>query len=107
DLALTSPLNLDIVQPIRTAKRQRQATRQKSSWYSDHLAVIRVFLAARRGPREIEHHLIGFPFSCHASYILPATTVASYDGRVCSSHTRNRRRHPWSSAQVPPEKSHT
>lgn len=104
---MNSALNLDIVQSIRAAKRQCHATRQKSSWYSDHLAAIRAFLAARRGPCEIEHHFEGFPIRCRASYILPATAVTCYDGRVCRSHTRNRRRHPWPSAQVPPEKSHT
>jgi hypothetical protein len=100
-------LNLDIVQAIRAAQRQCHVTLQKSSWYSDHLASVCAFLAARRGPREIEHDLERFPFRCRASYIPPPTAATCYDGRICRSHTRNRRRHPWPSAQVPPEKSHT
>ena len=43
NLALNCALNSDIVEPLRTAKRQCHATRQKTSWYADHLAVIGVF----------------------------------------------------------------
>jgi len=85
---LNCALNLNIVQSIRAAKRQCHATRQKSSWYPDHLAAIRAFFAARRGPREIEHDLERLPVSVRAGYILPATAVTWYNGRVCCGHTR-------------------
>jgi len=106
-LALNGALNSHIVQSIRTAKRQCHATFQKSSWYSDQLPFIGDLLASRGGPSEIEHHFEGFPIRSCAGYILPATAVTGYHGRVCCSRTRNRRRHPWPSAQVPPEESRT
>ena len=101
-------LNPNIVQSIRAAKRQYHATRQKSSWYSDHLAAIRAFLAARRGPREIEHDLERLPVSVGAGYILPATAVTWYNGRLCCSHTRNwRGDFPPPPAQLLPEEACT
>ncbi len=105
---MNSALNLDIVQSIRAAKRQRHATLQKPSWYSDHLAAIRAFLAARRGPREIEHHLERLPVGVRAGYILPAPAVTWPNGGVCCSHTRTRRGDfPPPPAQLLPEQACT
>ena len=85
---MNSALNPNIVQSIRAAKRQCHATPQKSSWYSDDLAVIRAFLAARRGSREIEHDLERLPVSVRAGHILPATAITWYNGRLSCGHTR-------------------
>jgi hypothetical protein len=100
-------LNLDVVQAIRAAKRQSHATPQQPSWHFDHLAVIRAFLAARRGPREIEHHLEGFRIRYRASYILSATAATCYQGRACRSHTRKRRRYFPPLAQLAPAEQST
>ena len=102
---MSSALNPNIVQSVRTAKRQCHATRQKSSWYSDHLAAIRAFLAARRGPREIEHDLERLPVGVRAGYILLATAVTWYNGSVCCGHTRRGDFPP--SAQLLPEEACT
>jgi hypothetical protein len=101
---LNSALNPNIVQSIRTAKRQCHATRQKSSPYSDHLAVIRVFLATRRGPREIDRDLERFPIRSSVRYVLPITAVTSYVS-VCRNDTRNRRGDFPPAAQLPPEEA--
>jgi hypothetical protein len=75
--------------------------------YSPLAPVIGVFLAARRGPCEIEHHLERFSIRSRASYILPATALTCYNGRVFCSYTRNRRGGLPPSAQLPPEESCT
>jgi hypothetical protein len=104
---LNSALNPNIVQSIRAAERQRHATLQKSSWYSDHLAAIRAFLAARRGPREIEHDLERLPVAVRAGYILLATAVTWSNGGVCCSHTRDWRGDCPPPAQLLPEDART
>lgn len=103
DLAPDSALNPDVVQAIRAAKRQCNATLQKSVWYSDHSAVISVFLAARRGHCEIEHDLERLPVCLGGGSVLPVTW---YNRGVCCSHTRNPRRDFPSPDHLSPEKSY-
>jgi hypothetical protein len=102
DFAPNSALNPDVVRAIRAAERECNATLQKSIWYSDHSAVIGVFLAARRGHCKIEHDLERLPVCLGGGSVLP---VSWYNRGVCCSHTRNRRRDFPPPDHLSPEKS--